>query len=104
MVITGNAAGSKTLQLNGVRCRENLVPWCNPTPAPTSCTGVIKLWSATSTWPSGVLPQAGEDVIIPSGVVIVFDLAESPILNLIKVEGCLEFLSDNSKDQQLHAY
>ena len=98
MVITGNPAGSRTLQLNGVRCRDNLVPWCAPPIPPTSCTGTTKLWSAPATWPSGVLPADGDNVTIPSGEIIVFDLAESPILNLIKVDGCLEFLNTGVKD------
>ena len=98
MVITGNSAGSRTLQLNGVRCRDNLVPWCAPPAPPTSCTGETKLWSNTATWPLGRLPVDGEDVTIPSGVIIVFDLEESPILKLIKVDGCLRFLSTGEKD------
>ena len=103
MVITGNSAGSKTLQLNFVECRDNLAPWCAALP-PTSCTGETKLWSNTATWPLGRLPIDGEDVTIPSGVIIVFDLEESPVLNLIKVDGCLEFLNTGTKDQHLKAY
>ncbi len=38
-VITGNALSSKILQFNGVRCRDNIVPWCNLNPVVAACTG-----------------------------------------------------------------
>jgi hypothetical protein len=50
------------------------------------------------------LPKAGDDVVIPNGVIVVFDLDVSPIYRLITIDGCLSFLTDNSKDQQLNAY
>lgn len=97
-VITGNAQSSKTLQINGVRCRENLVPWCQLTPVITTCSGTPKKWSDPATWPKGALPNANEDVVIPAGVPISYDLADSPIYRMIQVDGCLSFLTDNSKD------
>ena len=48
--------------------------------------------------PTGGVPIEGQDVLIPSGVSIVFDLAQSPIYNLVTINGCLQFLSDNSID------
>jgi hypothetical protein len=102
-VITGNANSSKMLQINGVRCRENLAPWCNPAPVTSSCPTAFKLWSSPSTWSSGKVPAAGEDVEIPVNQTIVFDLAESPIYNLITVNGCLKFLN-STIDQHLQAY
>ena len=97
-VITGKTESSKTLQFNGVRCRENLVPWCTTLPIVSTCTGTVKLWSAASTWASGHVPLAGEDAVIPAGTIVVFDLETSPVLRLIEVNGCLSFLTDNSKD------
>lgn len=66
------------------------------------------MWSDPLTWattanPAGAVPTAGQDVEIASGKNIVFNLAESPKLKLIKIVGCLSFLPDNSKDQTLHA-
>jgi len=102
-VITGNALSSKALQINGVRCRDNLVPWCNLAPVVATCSGTAKLWSAVATWPSGALPKQGEDVIIPAGVSIMYDLEDSPVYRLVQIDGCLSFLNDNSKDQHLRA-
>lgn len=74
----------------------------------TECTGTVQMWSDPLTWattanPAGAVPVEGQDVEIPSGKNIVFNLAESPKLKLIKIVGCLSFLTDNSKDQTLHA-
>ena len=48
-------------------------------------------WSDQGTW-GGKAPTGR--VIIPSGVSVVFDLADSPVLKSVRVEGCLE-LSDS---------
>jgi len=61
------------------------------------------MWSDIASWPSGKVPVDGENVEIPTGKNIVFNLGESPKFKLIKVFGCLNFLTDNSKDQILHA-
>jgi hypothetical protein len=50
------------------------------------------------------VPSAGANVTIPSGQTIMFDLEESPIYNLITIDGCLQFLTDSSKDQHLKAH
>jgi hypothetical protein len=63
----------------------------------TECTGTPEIWSDPATW-GGTLPVDGQDVEIPAGRNIVFNLAMSPKLNMLKVIGCLSFLSDNSKD------
>lgn len=102
IVITGNPAGSKTLQINVVGCRDNIALFCAP--PISSCTGTTKLWSDHATWPSGVLPMDGDNVTIPSGEIIFFDLEESPILNQIKVDGCLEFRNTGVIDLHLKAY
>ena len=61
------------------------------------------MWSDPATWvtsskPAGGVPSEGDNVIIPSGANIIFDLATSPIYKLVTVDGCLSFLTDNSKN------
>jgi hypothetical protein len=52
----------------------------------------------------GKVPLEGENAIVPPGVIIIFDIEESPILELLTINGCLNFLSDGSKDQHLRAH
>lgn len=103
-VVNGRDTSSRQVEAQTTRCRYFEAEWCVAATVVAECTGDPMLWSATTTWPSGVLPVEGESVEIPSGSIIVYDLAESPKLNMITVKGCLEFLGDNSKDQILHAH
>ena len=49
------------------------------------------------------MPKDGDNVEIPYNQNIIFNLGESPKLKLVKIMGCLSFLTDNSKDQTFHA-
>jgi len=62
----------------------------------------FRMWSNTSNWPNGQLPQAGEYVEIPSGWKMILDIAETPILQMLTVNGKLYFAGD--KDVHLKAY
>ena len=53
------------------------------------------------TWETGELPKAGEDVEIPPGKWVVLDI-ETPILNLVTVNGRLSFY-DALQPIHLHA-
>ncbi len=57
------------------------------------------LWSQPSTWETGVIPQAGEDVIIPEGQRVILDI-NTPDLNGLTINGVLEF---NNQDLELTA-
>ena len=48
-------------------------------------------WSEIATWGQEAIPQAGESVYIPKNMNVVFDLEESPILNMVVIEGGLYF-------------
>lgn len=52
-------------------------------------------WSDPTSWDSGVLPVEGEDVEIPPGVNMLFDLDESPILKKLTINGRLSFMNDS---------
>jgi len=40
---------------------------------------LVKLWSDPSSWPSGKVPAAGEDVHVESGWNMTMDVADTPI-------------------------
>lgn len=103
-VVNGKLTSSKQVEFQTTKCRYFEAAWCVAATVVTECTGTPMLWSDTTTWPTGVLPADGDSVEIPDGKIIVFNLAESPKLNMVTVKGCLEFLSDNSIDQTLHAH
>jgi hypothetical protein len=52
------------------------------------------LWSLNTTWPNGLVPEAGDDVHIMPNMSVIFDLAESPVYKLIRVNGILSFKED----------
>ena len=52
------------------------------------------LWSDPETWPSGEVPQEGEDVTIDSGLKVILDV-DSPVLGRLDINGKLYF-SDES--------
>lgn len=49
------------------------------------------LWSNPKSWPSGKVPEADEDVEIESGWNMTMDVADTPILRLVAVNGLLNF-------------
>ena len=54
----------------------------------------VLYWSYNSTWPSGQLPMAGENVTIPHGQYIIMDIPDPPRLVRVTIEGVLEVLDN----------
>lgn len=63
-------------------------------------------WSDPASWDSGSVPVEGDEVEIPPGVWIEFDIEETPLLKLLTVNGRLTFKNDNETavDRTIHAY
>lgn len=64
-------------------------------------------WSVPSSWPSGLLPVEGEEAEIPPGAWIEFDLAETPLLKSLTINGRLSFKDDDTEgptNRTIHAY
>lgn len=65
----------------------------------------VRRWSVAADWKSGEkegkVPVAGEDVHIEPGWNMIFDMDESPVYKLIRVNGKLTF--DPAKDTHLKA-
>ena len=53
-------------------------------------------WSEPSTWSGGQLPDNGADVLIPAGLTVTFDLALSPRLHFVRVDGTLTWATDQN--------
>ena len=52
----------------------------------------VSFWSAASTWGGDFAPIDGDSVDIPSGMSLLVDIDNSPVLKLVLVEGSLLFM------------
>lgn len=93
MVINGNEDSPKDIRLEGLQCILGECPQEEVNDGTIPSTSIP--WSETSSWASGALPVEGEDVEIPADKWIELDLAETPILNLLTVNGRLSFKDNN---------
>ena len=91
----GYALSANTLPKMGVQfdalavfCPEG---GCIP-PPPKAPAGAPMNWSNPTTWPSGVLPAAGDAVTIAPNVTIIFDVTSTPVLSSLTIYGSLIFL------------
>jgi hypothetical protein len=85
------------LHLNSTRCIGSCLSGKNDTPVETN----IRRWSDPKSWPSGKVPVAGETVEIISGMNMLYDLQESPIIDMLEINGRLTF--EEGKNLHLHA-
>jgi hypothetical protein len=81
--------GGNSIRMEGIRC----VADCEDELGPEEPLGEAKLWSDPTSWPSGEVPVSG-DVMINLGENIIYDLEDSPIFDLVTVNGALTFLDD----------
>lgn len=56
-----------------------------------------KLWSQATSWKSGKVPLAGENVEVEPGQNLIYDLEESPIYNYVQINGRVAFKQDAPK-------
>jgi hypothetical protein len=100
MIINGKdkpAPGiERKINLKGYRCEGNCgLETLNETKEGEEEVYIPPLfWSLNTTWPSGKVPEAGDDVNIMTNMSVIFDLAESPIFKLIYINGRLTFKED----------
>ena len=88
-VVNGNADSPKTIKLEGLQCIQGECPQEEINEGTIPSTPIP--WSLDSSWESGAVPVEGEDVEIPADKWIELDIAETPILNLVTVNGRLSF-------------
>ena len=99
LLINGKNSSRSTVNLVGYRCVGSCMA------AIENDTAVIenttRRWSNASSWDTGKIPLAGEDVVIQSGWNMLYDLEESPIFNYVQINGRLTF--EPVKDLHLRA-
>jgi len=62
-----------------------------------------RLWSDPKSWTSGKVPLAGEDVEVEPGWNMIFDLGDdSPVFNIVNVNGKLTFKNDTADNKAVH--
>ncbi len=101
-VVNGKNKLQRTdLIMNGYRCVFN----CTPTVVVVPISNETSLWSVPATWPSGKVPEDGEDVEIIPGANILLDI-DTAILGNLVINGRLTFLNNltNPLDLTLHAH
>jgi hypothetical protein len=97
IVFNGKNKSRSHIELVGSRC----IGPCLPTINETEVESEYRRWSNASVWPSGKVPVAGEDVEIKSGWNMLYDVAESPIIDMLEINGRLTF--EPEKDLHLRA-
>jgi len=80
---------TKVLDFVGDRCGDNCFEAIVEVDTVENTT---RLWSKNSSWPDGLVPEAGASVHIESGWNMTFDMEESPIYELVRINGYLAFL------------
>lgn len=97
--LSGNPYEEQTLWQVAHRC----VGQCYEEPeAPVLEDNRTRYWDRPVDWPSGNVPVAGEDVEIPLGMRMIFNMNPSPVYKQIRVNGNLTF--DNTTDTHLRCH
>lgn len=83
------AENRSTIRMEGFRC----IDFCaeNDELEEVELSNTPLPWSEPSSWESGEVPVEGEEVEIPSGVWIVLDIEETPLLWSVTINGRLSF-------------
>ena len=56
----------------------------------------MNYWSNPETWGDDFIPVDGETIVIPKGLNLLVDIAKSPHINAIDVEGSLVFAPNDA--------
>ena len=100
-MVNGEDQSIRNLKLRGLQCISGTCPQeeiDDSIPIDPNSS----LWSNPLTWPSGKVPVAGENVHIEPGMNVVLDI-ETPLFELVSINGRLSFLNDESASIHLHA-
>jgi hypothetical protein len=79
--------------MKGYRC----VGPCLPAISAVAIENTSRLWSLNTSWSSGKVPLAGEDVVIEPGQNFIYDLEDSPVYNYVQINGRVTFMQDAPK-------
>ena len=86
--------GSSFLSIVGRRCGEDCGDYLDPV-NDTEVEEVTNLWSDPATWKDlpDRIPLPDEDVVIPSGYNVIYDIGDSPLYKSLEINGRLTFLA-----------
>ena len=96
LAVNGRNATRKSIKLIGYRCDGSCLGAIEDKPLEDT----IRRWSDPKSWDTGKIPAANETVIVKSGWNMLFDLEESPIIEMLQINGRLTF-ENNEKDLHL---
>ena len=90
---TGGVSGRQTaVQLTAAQCD---VDGCLH-PKVSALPSTYSAWSSPYTWPSGVVPQPGDDVVVAYNMAVEMDISP-PLLGNLRIDGALRFKNDSAK-------
>jgi len=90
---TTNPTEEQDILFNIVRCSGSCNEVINEN---VTLENRTRLWSDPKTWPNSTLPVADSDVHIEPGWNVVYDLADSPVYRMVRVNGILTFKNDSN--------
>jgi len=101
-VVTGkDASAFKPIKFVANRCPWGICP--QEEIVEKELENKTRLWSDKKNWPNETLPAEGDEVHVESGWNMVYDIEESPVFKLIRVNGRLSFKNDTDKLLHLKA-
>lgn len=93
-VVNGKNADKRKILLEGLRCISGTCPLDEI--EEVELEAGQRLWSDPESWGEQGLPVDGDDVEIMSGWNMVLDLAETPNLNSLTINGRLQFMQNGT--------
>jgi len=91
----------KTIKFAANRCPWGVCPQESVEVKPLE--NRTRLWSNPEDWPSGKVPVADDDVHVEAGWNMYYDVEESPVLKMVRINGRLSFKNDSSTALNLRA-
>jgi len=94
--INGRNPDKRLMRLTGLKCISGVCDLGEVTEVPLDPN--VRLWSRLESWDWNggrtALPGEGEDIEIPSGINMLLDIPETPILKRLEINGRLTFKED----------
>lgn len=94
--INGRNPDKRLMKLEGLKCISGVCDLGEVIEVPLDPN--IRLWSNLASWDWNggrtALPDVGEDIEIPSGINMVLDIPETPVLKRLEINGRLTFKED----------
>ena len=99
IIINGknNTPENHEIYLSGERCEGD----CMEVIEEVEQEDRIRYWSVDSDWPDNQVPGKGANIHVESGWNMVYDLEESPVYALIRINGIMTFKNDGETDLHL---